>query len=401
MLMAGYFSYYLIRNEVRDGTDETLVRERNNVESVLKLNQKDQLIYLSADSVSSVQPMASKGEGVIFSDSVIFDKAESENINYRILRSHYSCEGRNYLITIAKPSFEEDELIEGLLTAFGLIITFLVLAFFLVNWILSKTLWKPFYKTLNELNNYDIRKHEQHSFEPASTLEFSQLNHALNKMTDKINSDYLLQKEFTENASHEMQTPLAVAKANISLLIQSPILREEEMNYVQAIDNTLRKLSSLNKTLILLTKIENHQFDNVSQIDLKERVNKTLENFNDLIQSRNLKMELNLNSSFKAEMDSTLADVLISNLIQNAIRHNYEGGKITVNLIDKVLSISNTGEPLKVNEEDLFVRFKKNDASAESLGLGLSIVKSIADNYGVKLSYNYNNQEHTFILKFI
>ena len=130
-----------------------------------------------------------------------------------------------------------------------------MLAFLAVNWLLSKTLWKPFYKTINTLNEYDLKNYSHSKFNTSNTREFDQLNSTLNKMTKKIYNDFLQQKEFTENASHEMQTPLAIIKANISLLMQSPNLKEEEMEQLQAIDNTTKKLASLNKALLLLVKI--------------------------------------------------------------------------------------------------------------------------------------------------
>lgn len=401
LIIAGLLSYHLIRTEVRDGTDETLLREKNNAENLIKVNPKNQILFLSTDSISNISPIKIKKDGFSFSDSLIYDPTEKEDVNYRFLRSFYTSNNQSYLITIAKPTFEEDELIEGLLSAFALIFGFLVIGFFVVNWVLSKTLWKPFYKTLTELNSYDIRKHESHSFEPATTVEFNQLNRALNKMTEKIHSDFLQQKEFTENASHEMQTPLAVVKATVSLMMQSPNLKEEEMNQLQTIENTLRKLSALNKTLILLTKIENNQFQKNETVNLKETIAKTLNNYADLIDSRNIKLETDLSADLKIEINPVLADVLISNLIQNAIRHNIEGGKIGVSIKGKTVIVSNSGEPLTINKEDLYVRFKKNDSSKDSLGLGLSIVKSIVDNHGYSISYHYNDLLHTFSIQFI
>lgn len=401
LIIAGLLSYILIRNEVRDGTDETLLREKDKVRNILKSFQEKQIIYHSADRLSITAPISEAISGTYFSDSLIFDKTKMEDVNYRFLKSYYKLNNQNYLIKIANPTFEEDELIEGLLSAFALIIGFLVVAFFIVNWLLSKTLWKPFYKTLAGLNNYDVKKHEPYIFEQASTAEFDQLNNALNKMTEKIYSDFKSQKEFTENASHEMQTPLAVIKANVSLMMQSPNLKEEEMNQLETIENTLRKLSALNKTLIILTKIENNQFQKYETVILKDAITKSLNNYSDLIETKNIKLESDLSEELKIKINPILADVLVSNLLQNAIRHNKEGGKISVTIKGKTLLISNSGEPLTINQDDLYVRFKKNDCSKDSLGLGLSIVKSIVDSYGYSISYSYNNLLHTFNIQFI
>ncbi len=399
LIMAGFCSYFLIRIELRDGADEALEKEKANAIQLIHSFTEARNVNLSFDSLSTIRVVA-MGTGEVFTDTSIYDREEKEYVPYRFLKSHYSYNNNYYLITVSKTTIEEDELLEGIFFSFGIIIGLLVIAFFIVNWLLSKTLWKPFHKTLSELNTYDIKKHELHTFESATTREFNQLNSALNKMTEKIHSDFLQQKEFTENASHEMQTPLAIVKANLSLLMQSPNLKEEEMNQLQIMENTLKKLSALNKSLLLLTKIENNQFHEQANIHLNEAITKTLSNYADLIQAKNIQIETNFESKPVLEMDPALVDILLSNLFQNAIRHNKEGGKITVSIKDKQLCIANSGEPLTVNKEDLFVRFKKDDASKDSLGLGLSIVKSIVDLYGFEIHYDYSNSLHTFTIKF-
>ena len=399
LVIAGLLSYFLIKAELRDGTDETLMSEKVNAEKLIHSIKDVKTVYLSSDSLSNIKLISGKlNSGFI--DTLIYDQEENENVGARMLRSYYDFNNNIYQITIVKTTMEEDELLEGILAAFALIIGFLIVSFVIVNWLLSKTLWNPFYKTLSELNKYEIKNHEQHKFAPEKTLEFNQLNTALNKMMEKIYSDYIQQKEFTENASHEMQTPLAVVKANLSLLMQSPHLKEDEMNRLQTIENTIKKLSSLNKALILLSKIENNQFSESETIQVKAVVSKIADNFIDVIHSKNISLDLMLNQDISTKMNPTLAEILITNLLQNAIRHNTENGQITIELKENSLIISNTGNPLTIPEEQLFMRFKKNDASKESLGLGLSIVNSIAKSYGFDINYSYITSSHYFKVVF-
>jgi signal transduction histidine kinase len=219
-------------------------------------------------------------------------------------------------------------------------------------------------------------------------------------MTNKLHTDFLQQKEFTENASHEMQTPLAVVKANLSLLFQSPNLKEEEMNQLQSIENTIKKLTALNKALILLSKIENHQFNESVAVDFNDKIKSIIKHNQELLDSKNIVLEIQFDNELIIPFNTTLADVLITNLLQNAIRHNIIGGRIHILIKDQSVIISNSGEPLSVREDELFVRFKKNDASKDSLGLGLSIVNSIASLYNIKVSYLYLSNKHTFTLNF-
>lgn len=399
LVIAGLLSYFLIKAELSDGTDETLMSEKVNAQKLIHSLKDSKTIYLSSDSLSNIKLISGKlNSGFI--DTLIYDQEESENVAARMLRSYYDFNNNTYQITIVKTTMEEEELLEGILAAFALIIGFLIVSFVIVNWLLSKTLWNPFYKTLSELNKYEIKNHEQHKFAPEKTLEFNQLNAALNKMMEKIYSDYVQQKEFTENASHEMQTPLAVVKANLSLLMQSPHLKEDEMNRLQTIENTIKKLSSLNKALILLSKIENNQFSESEEIQVKSVVSKIADNFIDVIHSKNISLDLMLNQDISTKMNPTLAEILITNLLQNAIRHNTENGQIAIELKENSLIISNTGNPLTIPEEQLFMRFKKNDASKESLGLGLSIVNSIAKSYGFDINYSYINSLHYFKVVF-
>ena len=172
------------------------------------------------------------------------------------------------------------------------------------------------------------------------------------------------------------------------------------MNQIQGIDNTVKKLSALNKAMLLLVKIENNQFKNNEDVDVKQIIDKTLLNFENLIQAKNISIENKVLEHLTIKMNADLADVLIRNLIQNAVRHNFANGKIIVEADGKNLTISNTGSPLNISEADLFARFKKNEDSKESLGLGLAIVKSIVDVYNMDISYNYKNTLHTFIIKF-
>ncbi len=400
LVIAGLLSFFLIKAELRDGTDETLLSERANAEKLIRSVKAPNTIYLSSDSLSNIKLYKGSKLKEGFIDTLVFIQEENENISARMLRSYYSLNESNYQITLVKTTMEEDELLEGILATFALIVGFLIVAFVIVNWLLSKTLWKPFYSTLSQLNKYEIKNHEHHHFNSEKTIEFNQLNDALNKMMDKIYSDYVQQKEFTENASHEMQTPLAVVKANLSLLMQSPNLKEDEMNRLQTIENTIKKLSSLNKALILLSKIENNQFDEGETVSLNVTTKRITDNFAEVIHSKNINLNLKLDYDVSVKMNTTLAEILITNLLQNAIRHNKENGEISIELNRNQLIISNTGMPLNIPEEQLFMRFKKNDASKESLGLGLAIVKSICKSNNINIGYSFLNNFHIFTLNF-
>jgi len=400
LLLAGYFSYYQIDNALADETDESLLKESNQAEQLIVDIDNDQIIYLNYDSLSFIIPGVKESHLLSYSDTSIFDIDEKEVVNYRVYKNTIKKNDKNYLIVIQKSTLDKEDLQESLFLVFALIICFLVSSFFIVNWILTKTLWKPFYKTLFKLNTFDIKNNYNISFDLSTTFEFNQLNLELNKMVEKLEFEFLQQKEFTENASHEMQTPLAIIKTNVSSLMQSNRLNILEISQLQSIENTIKKLSSLNKTLLLLTKIENNQFKENKVINVNDIILNSLEQQADFIKLKNIKIHYDSEPDLLVNMNPMLADVLISNLIRNAIRHNFENGDINISFNENTLIVSNSGELITINQNEMFLRFKKNDSSKDSLGLGLSIVKSILDLYNFTISYSYINSMHIFSVEF-
>lgn len=401
LAIAAFFSYYFINSEVRDGTDESLEREKENAVHLIDKLSMTSVFYFTADSLSKIETLTIYHTNYdSYSDTTLTDIKEHEKKDYRILRSYCTRHEKTYLITLVEPTFEEDELVEGLTASLFLIIGFLVLAFFLVNWLISKTLWKPFEKTVHTLNAYRLASHNELKFDTTRVKEFQYLNDALTRMTNKVHQDYLQQKEFTENASHELQTPLAIIKTSLDTLFQSQNLNEEELNQLQSIERAINKLSALNKTLLLLTKIENDQFKEIKKIDLNALTEQLLSDFSSLYESKQIRITKNFIATKSITVNPVMAELLISNLLKNAFRHNYPHGSIDVEISDIHFSVSNTGEALTINKDELFNRFKKNDASKDSLGLGLAIVKSIISVYGYSITYAYKNNRHFFTINF-
>lgn len=400
LVVAALYSYSLINEEVKDGTDEVLYREKLSMQSLIRSLNQARSLYLRPDSLTGITLLKQKQNTYRFSDTVIFDKLEEENLTYRVYRSYFFYNGNHYLISVCKPALEEEELKESLLNSFLLIFVLLIIAFLAVNLALSRTLWKTFYKTIEQLNKYDVTSHEEIRFDRSSVKEFRQLNETLNRMTAKIHDDYQQQKEFTENASHELQTPLAVIKSKLDLLIQSKQLGSEEHELLQGLEQAVQKITSLNKALLLLTKIENNQFKEQKEVDLLQTTQAALETYSEIYHNKNIKTEAKFSGECLVQMNPLLAELLVNNLVKNAFRHNYEGGQITIELDKTHLQVSNTGKALQIGHAELYDRFKKDDASKESLGLGLSIVKSIVNVCGFTIQYEYINELHVFTVHF-
>jgi signal transduction histidine kinase len=390
--------YSLVSSEIIDNLDEALMKKKLQIEQRLKSGKE--IGDLEESMSLTLLTTAAKENKYSYSDTMMYDAMEYEMLPFRVLKASVTdAKNNHYLFQVQESFIESDDLITSILfPVLGLFIV-LLFGFFLINWYVSKKLWHPFYVTLSQLNQYKIDNAPQ-QFNITNVHEFSELNRSLTTMTEKMYADYHSQKQFIENASHEIQTPLAVIKNKIELLIQSTTLSENDVSIIQSVYNASNKLSSLNKALLLLSKIENNQFKEVEVVSFKTVIEKTLHHFEDLIALKNIQVEKKYLNDVTHSMNPVLADILITNLLQNAIRHNVKNGTIAIELSNKRVMISNTSESSVSNTNELFQRFRKNEASAESIGLGLAIVKEIGDNYHVSIQYSCIDVWHTISLSF-
>jgi len=206
-------------------------------------------------------------------------------------------------------------------------------------------------------------------------------------------------KAFTENASHEIQTPLAIINSKLDLLMQDERLTDTQSQALHEAGSALQRLSRLNKSLLLLTRIENKQFNETSNIDLHKRIEEKLSELKELIDDKNIEVNRNLKNS-NINMNSDLADILLNNLIGNAIRHTSKNGQISITLSPKELTIQNSANGVALPKQELFNRFYKPVSSNDGNGLGLSILKQICDASGYSISYNFINEKHEFSIHF-
>lgn len=334
----------------------------------------------------------------ILRDTILADE-DGELEPFRMLVFPVQAEGKNYSAIISRPLIESDDLIGSIALSLSLLTGILLVILFLLNWWLSKSLWKPFYHTLDELKRFDLHKKETRSLPSVKISEFRMLNEEIIKMTDKIRNDYQNLKEFTENASHEIQTPLAIIRSKLELMIQSENIPTEQQKLIQDVYESTNRLSKLNQSLLLLAKIENHQFHELETVDLKKLVENKLLQFEDMIAFKNITVKANMEKA-GIKMNLQLADILLSNIIGNAIRHNIHEGKIIIELKNNFLAISNSGNPLTTSPKKLFERFQKASSSGDSIGLGLSIVKQICDTYNFKINYSSTNEMHSISIIF-
>jgi signal transduction histidine kinase len=382
--------YYIIRYVLIHQLDNTLkVEEQEIIDFVQK---KEQL----------PEPSHYRDQSVYFTESeqLIRRKFSSVKLNghFRQIQFPVFARGRRFVATVSKSQEEADDLIGliVLITAFILMLLFLVL--FFVNRLLLRKLWRPFYTTLGSIKQFNLSSQRSISQSHTDIDEFKELGHTVKEMTGKILKDYDTLKNFADNASHEMQTPLAIINSRLDLLIQDQHLDENQMKQLQGIYDATGRLTKLNQSLLLLTKIENNQFAEAKSIRLDALIKEKLFQLEELILSKHLTTNVEYQPT-SVMMNDYLADILINNLISNAIRHNEDHGQIDIAIHPGKLLISNSSTPLDFNASGIFDRFQKSDQS-QGIGLGLAIVKQICDNYRFSIRYDYQLGMHSFIILF-
>ena len=286
---------------------------------------------------------------------------------------------------------------EFYLKAFFLVLiplTLLVVGFRIITFQRIKAIRTQLYGILETLEEFDVDEPKKVEFEESPFPVLNDLNEYLIELIDRIRANYQANKQFTQNASHELQTPLAVIKGHIEILLQSPNIGEKEIESLAVVLQNTNRLSKLNSALILLSKIENQRFGDTQKVDFGKMTDEILGNFHDLIQIQGLEIKRQYAANFEVEMSETLAEILIANLIQNAIRHNIDEGFINIKMDAQSFSVSNLGKDLKVPPTVLFKRFKRESDVEESLGLGLSIVKRICEQSELEVEYLFEDGLH-------
>lgn len=264
---------------------------------------------------------------------------------------------------------------------------------------LSKKLWLPFQDTLEKIKNFELNSEKPVQFQETDTTEFAELNATVDKLLRQSIATYKNQKEFTENASHEMQTPLAVLKNKIDLLLQTDGLTKKQYEIAEEMNEALMRSSALNKNLLLLAKIENSQFDSSEVINFSTILLQSIEEFHEHFVAKNIRINQNILPDIVKKGNTGLTEILINNLIINSIRYASNGSEITVSLSDSGFQIGNSGDQA-LDSELLFKRFSKISSAGKGSGLGLSIVQEIAKLHGWKVNYSFRDGSHIFSVLF-
>ena len=399
LLVTGIIYYQAISWILINQKDKDLKVEEQEIFDYVNLNHALPQTFESNDQQINFFPAAPGSVRRKFIDTTYFKKWEhprnkkhfrkgaGEYETGRALVSTVTAGDKYYKILIVVSTVETEDLIRLIFTITIGVILLLLAVLLITNRLILNRLWQPFYNIMKELRLFRLADNQDMPKLETNIDEFTELNAAVAEMAARAKLDYKDLKIFTENASHELLTPIAVINSKLDSLIQTENFSERQSKLLTDLYGAVSRLNRLNQSLLLLAKIENKLLHEQEKIDLKVLIEEKLNQFEEIFQEKNIKVKALLNEK-EIYANPYLAEVLLNNLINNAIRHNYNDGEIVIELNSEKLVIQNTGDEPELNSEKIFTRFHKSSRS-EGTGLGLTISKQICESYnfqtGVRL----------------
>lgn len=392
-LVAGVVLFFILKNIVNEDTDVKLENTYEQIELLIKNRPQTLDLYPTI----TVTEVLNNPDQKYFSDTTLLIVDEMEE--YRQLVGYATINNVHYKITVRELGIESQDLFTTLaiVTLFGF--SFLILSLYIINRKIAQTTWLPYFQNLEKLKQFSLQTLTPFDPVKSDTNEFNEMNVVLKSLTDKVISDYDNLKKFSENASHELQTPLAIIRSKIESLMDENSLSSMQVEKIHSIYQSVNRLAKINSGLVLLTKIENGQFSEIEQIDLSKILKQHIENFSELIEIKELKLQYNETEQQIINGNKILIELLINNILGNAILHSIKGDDIIIMLNKNVLQFSNSGQKIITENDRLFERFYKSGPSA-STGLGLAISKQICIALKWDICYSFKNQYHIFKITF-
>lgn len=397
IFIIGSCVFYLVLNYILvQQVDSGLVSEKEEIRTYNELhgalpeivNTKDQIIsYEQADKIDKTS----------FNDVTIKQKHKE---SFRRIKFNVDVNGTNYVVSVSKSLEDTEDLLQAIIIVTILMIALILLVGYIINRAVLGKLWQPFYTTIQKIQNYSIAQKKEISFPETDIEEFTLLNHSIGHMTRRAQDDYQSLKEFTGHAAHEIQTPLAIMRNRLDMLIQDEALLQQHSQPLVEIEKAVTRLSKLHQSLLLLTKVEHRQFLLNEEVDMNKIVKDKVHEYRELVRTRSLEVDADLQEA-KILFHQQLADILVGNLLNNAIRYNVKDGGIFIKLTNDRLEIANTSSLPAISKDKLFQRFHRDPAAKEEgTGLGLTIVKQICDMAGFEIQYNFVEDMHVFVVVF-
>ena len=392
MLLSTIALYFYVHRILRSEVEEELYSTKARVAEALRKGHKNVGLQpiIAVHNVTRLKPE-------ILKDTIIYDPSQKEMEEFRELISFQEINGQNYRISVRTLVVESGNVLYAVVVMYVIIIIIMFLFLFYFNQKGNARLWQPFFDNLRVMKQFSVVSESKVTTIPSTILEFSELSNEIELLTRKVQSDYHNLKQYTEDVSHELQTPLAIILAKIENLLNDEDLKEAQYQSLTSIQRDMQRLTQLNKRLTLLTKIENNQFLQVKEVDLNVVLEEVIENLSEISP---VEISYTCKDVFSVKMDMYLAEILCTNLLSNALKYSFNAQPIEVIIQENKLTVANFGDKPIAHPEKLFTRFYKESKEKKSTGLGLAIVKQICTLYNFTVSYSFTESKHAFTVVF-
>ena len=399
--------YLNMLNEIKSSIDEGL----ENYKRLIIINAKKDTTILSKQffdqsfftikNISEQKALHFKDE---YKDTIInmqdADDEAPEPEPVRLLTTAFKIDQQYYELRVANSMVEEDDLVQELFWDALWLYAILILGVLLIHNFSLKKLWHPFYQLLGLLKDYKLGKDKNLPTVQTNTTEFKDLQHSIHTLLKHGNASFEQQKHFIANASHELQTPLAITINKLELVLENNLQEQYHPEQIAEVLQMLQRLVTLNKSLLLLSKIENKQIFDNQHISINRLTQQLTEEYKELLELKSLEVTTEYKDELTVFMDPSLAHIVVTNLFKNAIFHTTEKDCITILITKNSFKISNTATHGSLPKDQLFNRFHKINPTKEGNGLGLAIVKAITDLYQYHVTYTFENGKHSFLVQF-
>lgn len=393
--------YWGIMEEINDEVDDSLedyselviIRSLAGKELPAHDNGSNNQYFLKEVDAS----YALSKEAICYRDSMIYIAEKGETEPARILTTIFKDKDKRYYeLSVYTPTIEKRDLKEAIFQLLiGLFVVLLITILVINIWVFHRSM-KPFYILLDWLEKFRLGKRNDILDNPTHTTEFRKLNEAVSRFASHSEEMFEQQKQFIGNASHEIQTPLAICQNRLEMLMEDESLSEQQMGEIAKTCQTLEYVSKLNKSLLLLSKIDNSQFTNVEDVCLNEILHRYLDDYQEVYDYKEITLGVYEKDTFNITMNGTLAVVLVTNLLKNAFVHNIYKGKIQIEMMPSNIRFGNTGKNEALDEKRIFERFYQGSKKEGSTGLGLAIVDAICRQSRLSIQYQYVEGWHWF-----
>jgi signal transduction histidine kinase len=399
LLTVGFYSafFFIVQKAVAESTDEALYNRKQRIltEITKNGNKLPNDAFHFTDFRLSKVPINCRAKDVL-SDTAIYEKGEEDSYDFKKLTSIVQIGRKNYRLEIVVPQMEKEAIVSSITKTISLVLVLMVFTFVIATLFFSRALWQPFHRTLSELDEFQVEGKQKLDIVASRIAEFDKLNRSIIHLTLRARATFENQKQFIENASHELQTPLSINQYKLEQLIDDPDLTHKQSGIVQSLIDSNQRMARLNKTLLLLAKIENGQFPETESVNIKALTADIIKRFEDIQTALGISVDISNTEENQLLGNKMLIDLLLSNLIKNAFVHNIARGKIIIVIRKSSFAISNSSDVAEIPSEKLFERFYKNSNRTESWGLGLALVLRVCRLNGWEIHYSYANRMHSF-----